>query len=156
MHKLTYFIDRGNGEYQPFYEYKQPETFEDEFYARQLCTYFIIQGTQYQLTSNEMKGSDEILVLEEMGINERLPDEQSYRGRGVHIEFRSSLEEESYRLLYCLPCETHFEVIRFLLKDVVDIPNLGQFYTTSTEIDEDRGVYVIYLKEIDDLEGEFL
>ncbi|WP_318504802.1 RNA helicase [Bacillus sp. T3] len=150
MHKLTYFIDQGNGEYQPFYEYEVPFVGEDEFYARQLCTYFIVKGMQYQLISNEMRGSEEILALEEMGPNNPLPDEQIYRSKGLHLEFRSSLPEENYRLLHVTPCETHFEVIRYLLKDIVDIPLLGQFYTTSTEIDEDRGTYVIYVKEIEE------
>lgn len=150
MHKLTYFIDQGNGDYHPFYEYQLPQVGEDEFYARQLCTYFIMQGIQYQLISNEMKGGEEILVLEEMGPNTRLPDEQIYRNKGLHLEFRSSLAEENFRLLHVKPCETHFEIIRFLLKDVVDIPLLGQFYTTSTEIDEDRGVYCVYVKEIEE------
>lgn len=149
MHKLTYFIDRGHGEYEPFYEYDRSHVGEDEFYARQLCTYFIMKGLQYQLTSNEMKGEEEILVLEEVGANHRLPDEQDYHGKGLFVEFRSSLPEENYRLLHARPLESHFEVIRFLLKDVVDIPFVGQVFTTSTEIDEDRGVYVIYVKEIE-------
>ncbi|NMD69479.1 RNA helicase [Bacillus sp. DNRA2] len=149
MRILTYFIDRGNGDYEPFYEYHRSDVGEDEFYARQLCTYFIMKGLQYQLTSNEMKGEEEILVLEEMGSNHRLSDEQDYHGKGLHVEFRSSLPEENYRLLHVRPCESHFEVIRYLLKDVVDIPFVGQVYTTSTEIDEDRGVYVVYVKEIE-------
>lgn len=149
MQKLTYFIDRGQGEYEPFYEYHLSQMGEDEVYARQLCTYFIMQGIQYQLISNEMMGEDEILVLEEMGPNTQLPDEQNYRGKGLHLEFRSSLPEENYRLLHVRHCESHFDVIRFLLKDVVDIPFVGQVYTTSTEIDEDRGVYIIYTKEIE-------
>ncbi|AGK53054.1 hypothetical protein [Bacillus sp. 1NLA3E] len=150
VQKLTYFIDRGNGEYQPFYEYCLPLVGEDEFYARQLCTYFIMEGRQYQLLSNEMKGSEEILVLEEIGANERLPDENIYRGNGLHLEFRSSQLQENYKLLKVEQIETHFEVIRFLLKDVVDILGVGQFLTTSTEIDEDRGAYVIYVKPIDE------
>lgn len=149
VRKLTYFIDRGNEEYEPFYEYHLPQVGVDEIYARQLCTYFIMKGIQFQLTSNEMKGNDEILVLEEMGPNHPLPDEHNYRGKGMNVEFRSSLPEENYRLLHVSPCDSHFEVIRFLLKDVVDIPFVGQMYTTSTEIDEDRGVYVVYVKEID-------
>ncbi|MCS1382438.1 hypothetical protein NXZ75_09540 [Lysinibacillus sphaericus] len=51
-------------------------------------------------------------------------------------------------MLLRIPCETHTEVIRYLLKNVVDIPNIGQMLVTSTEIDEDRGVYVIYVTEL--------
>lgn len=149
MKKLTYFIDRGNEDYQPFFEYHLPQVGEDEFYARQLCTYFIIEGRQYQLLSNEMMGDEEILVLEEMGRNEKLPDERSYRSKGIHLEFRSHDPNENYKLYSVIHCETHYDVLRYLLKDVVDIPGIGQYLTTSTEIDEDRGVYVIYVKPID-------
>lgn len=120
----------------------------DEFYARQLCTYFIMHGTQYELISNEMEENVEVLVLKEMGRNLSGEDEQSFRTRGIHIEFRSPHERENYRLFSRIPCETHFEVIRYLLKNVVDVPEVGQMLVTSTEIDEDRGVYVIYVTDL--------
>lgn len=124
----------------------------DEFYARQLCTYFIMRGTQYELLSNEMDGDSEVLVIKEVGRNLSGENEVSFRGRGIHIEFRSPNERENYRLFSRIPCETHFEVIRYLLKDVVDVPNRGQMLVTSTEIDEDRGVYVIYVKALEESE----
>lgn len=126
----------------------EPNVGLDEFYARQLCTYFIMQGIQYELISNEMEGNVEVLVLREMGRNLSGEDERIFRERGIHIEFRSPNERENYRLLLRIPCETHTEVIRYLLKNVVDIPNIGQMLVTSTEIDEDRGVYVIYVTEL--------
>ncbi|MGE7021601.1 RNA helicase [Solibacillus cecembensis] len=120
----------------------------DEFYARQLCTYFIVRGTQYELISNEMDGNMEVLVLKEIGRNLSGEDERNFREQGIHIEFRSPNERENYRLLLRIPCETHIEVIRYLLKNVVDIPEIGQMLVTSTEIDEDRGVYVIYVTDL--------
>lgn len=126
----------------------EPNVGLDEFYARQLCTYFIMQGIQYELISNEMEGNVEVLVLREMGRNLSGEDERSFREQGIHIEFRNPNEHKNYRLLLRIPCETHTEVIRYLLKNVVDIPNIGQMLVTSTEIDEDRGVYVIYVTEL--------
>ena len=148
MKKLIYYIDKGNGHYEPFYEYTAAQVGLDEFYARQLCTYFIMRGTQFELISNEMEGDVEVLVCKEMGRNLSGEDEQSFRGRGIQIEFRSPNERENYRLLSRIPCETHFEVIRYLLKDVVDVPERGQMLVTSTEIDEDRGVYVVYVTDL--------
>ena len=66
----------------------------------------------------------------------------------IQIEFRSPEERENYRLLARIPCETHFEVIRYLLKDVVDVPGFERMLVTSTEIDEDRGVYVVYVTDL--------
>lgn len=150
MRKLTYFINRGNDDFEAFLEYSIPSVGEDELYARQLCTYFIIKGRQFELLSNEMKEDEEILVLNELRQNESFPDEAVYHGRGLNIEFRYFLQEEKYRLIEVLRCDTHFQIIRYLLKDVVDIPGAGQFFTTSTEIDEDRGVYVVYVKDLND------
>jgi hypothetical protein len=146
MKKMTYFIDKGNGDYEPFYEYTVPAVGIDELYARQLCTYFIMRGRQYQLVSNEMEGEEDILVLQEIGRNITVESEVGFRGKGLHIEIRRFREEENYKLLALIPCKTHFDIIRYLLKDVVDVPGFGQMLMTSTEIDEDRGVYVIYVK----------
>ena len=154
MKKLTYFIHDGKGNYEPFYEYSIPNVGLDEFYARQLCTYFIIKGTQYELVSNEMAGDEEILVLEERGKNNSVLDEKNYRGNGIHVEFRRYRESENYKLITAVPCRTHLDVIRYLLKDIIDIPGQGQMAVTSTEVDEDRGVYVLYVKSIDENDME--
>jgi hypothetical protein len=154
MKKLTYFIHDGKDNYEPLYEYTIPNVGIDEFYARQLCTYFIIKGTQYELISNEMVGDEEILVLEDRGKNNYVLDEKSYRGMGIHVEFRRYKESENYKLLSAVPCRTHLDVIRFLLKDIVDVPGFGQMAVTSTEVDEDRGVYVLYVKAIGESDME--
>ncbi|MBD8026007.1 RNA helicase [Ureibacillus sp. Re31] len=148
MKALTYYLDKGNGHYEPFYEYTTANVGIDEFYARQLCTYFILRGTQYELTSNEMLGEEEILVIKEIGRNYPGEDEKSFRGMGVHIEFRSPDERNNFPLLSRIPCPSHFDVLRYLVKDVVDVPGIGQKLVTSTEIDEDRGVYVLYVKDV--------
>lgn len=149
MKKLTYFIEDGKGNYEPFYEYSSSSVGIDEYYARQLCTYFIIKGSQYELVSNEMDGEDEVLVLKDRGRNNAVLDEKSYRGSGIHLEFRRHEERENYKLLATIPCQTHLDVIRYLLKDIADIPGYGQMAVTSTEIDEDRGVYVLYVKDLE-------
>ncbi|MFC0190126.1 RNA helicase [Fictibacillus aquaticus] len=143
--KLTYYIQRGDN-YEGFLTYSVPENLnEDEVYARQLCEYFVVKGKEYKLLSNEMAGKEEVLVVEEKGDARRFSDEKNYKGQGVHIEFREYRESGDMRLIRAMPLATHWEVIRYLLKDVIDIPEIGQFLRDSTEIDEDRGVYVIYL-----------
>ena len=153
MKKLTYFIDKGNGDFEAFYEYTVPAVGIDELYARQLCTYFIMRGTQYQLISNEMEGDEDILVLKEIGRNVSVTDESGFRGKGLYIEIRRFREEENFKRLALITCKTHFDIIRYLLKDVVEVPGVGQMLMTSTEIDEDRGVYVIYVKEFGEVEA---
>lgn len=146
MNKFIYYIEKV-GYMEPFYEYDVKEVGADEFYARQLCTYFIMQGKQYERLSNEMEGETEVVVLKELGRNISGEDEQSFRGLGIQIEFRSPLK--GFQLFARIPCRTHFEVIRYLLKHIVDVPSIGQMLVTSTEIDEDRGVYVIYVTDLE-------
>ena len=148
MKKLTYYIDKENGNYEPFYEYFVPAVGIDEFYARQLCTYFIMRGQQYELIANEMDGDEDILVIKDRGRNPHVLDEKVFLGKGLYIEVRRFREEENYKLLTMIPCNSHFDIIRYLIKDIADVPGLGQKQVTSTEIDEDRGVYVLYIKDI--------
>ena len=148
MKKLTYYIDKGNGDYEPFYEYSVATVGVDELYARQLCTYFIMRGNQYELIANEMHEEEDILVIKDLGRNPHVADERGYQGKGLHIEIRRHRETENFKLLTVIPCDSHFDVIRYLLKDIINIPNIGQKEVTSTEIDEDRGVYVLYIKDI--------
>ena len=95
-----------------------------------------------------MDGDQEILVIKEMGRNLSGEDERSFRGKGIHVEFRSPNERQNYRLFSRISCDAHFDVLRFLLKDIVDVPEYGQMLVTSKEIDEDRGVYVIYVTDL--------
>lgn len=117
MKKLTYYIDLGNGHYEPFYEYHSSTVGLDELYARQLCTYFIMKGRQYELIANEMNGDEDILVIQDRGKNPHVLGERIYRGQGLHIEIRRFREQENFKLLAVIPCQSHFEIIRYLLKD---------------------------------------
>ncbi|ANC77967.1 hypothetical protein ABE65_014645 [Fictibacillus phosphorivorans] len=143
--ELTYFIER-DYDYEAFLTYKIPENMHnDEKYARQLCEYFVTGGKEYELQSNEMKGSEEILIVKEVGEARRFTDETSYKGRGIFLEFRSYNSSGDMPVLHTQALNSHWDVIRYLLKDVVDIPGKGQFLRDSAEIDEDRAVYVMYV-----------
>jgi len=148
MKRLTYYLDKGNDEYVPLYEYSVSDVGIDELYARQLCTYFTMRGRQYELISTEMAGEEEQLVVKDCGKNNHVVDEKGFHGKGLFIEIRRFQVKENYKLLSTIPCNSHFDVIRYLLKDIVDVPGIGNKHVTSTEIDEDRGVYVLYVKEI--------
>lgn len=148
MERLIYYLHKGE-QYEPFIEYSAETVGRDEFYARQLCHYFIYRGTQYELFSNELENELDVIVVKEIGRNRSGEDERSFRGQGIHLEFRRPDERANYPLLLRISCETHFDVIRYLLKHVVTLPDVGQMLVTSTEIDEDRGVYVMYVTELE-------
>ena len=147
MMELTYYIEK-NDSYEPFLTYKIPENMHnDEKYARQLCEFLVSGQKEYELQSNEMKGSEEILIVKEIGPIRRFTEEPSYKGRGIFLEFRKYNETGDMPLLHVQALNSHWDVIRYLLKDVVDIPRQGQYIRDSAEIDEDRAVYVMYVGE---------
>lgn len=96
-----------------------------------------------------MDNEKEMLIVEELGAACSLPDDRHYDNKGVRIEFREYQSVSCMPLLYTLELNpygrTHWEVIRYLLKDYVDIPTIGLRKRDSTEIDEDRRCYVIYV-----------
>ncbi|MFC4323123.1 hypothetical protein [Litchfieldia salsa] len=146
IHSLVYYIKTGSS-HEPFYEYKKGAINEDEIYARQLCEYFIKDGKEYELYSNEMKSSDEVLIIQEKGIVETFSDEKTYNA-GIHLEVRQFKNIGEMSLLHTFHLNTHWEVMRYLLKDIIDIPGLRQMVRDSAEIDEDRRCYVIYVTDI--------
>ncbi|WP_456363633.1 RNA helicase [Priestia aryabhattai] len=147
MKKLVYYIDKGYENYEPFYEYLIPNIEPDEVYARQLCTYLIKDGVQYELSYNEMNETEELLIIKELGENVKVNDEKVY-SKGISIEFRKIDRYDDHVYLSSIAVKNHWEAIRYLLKHYIKVENFGLFETSSTELDEDRGCYVIYLKDL--------
>jgi hypothetical protein len=145
--ELVYVIDRGFQQYEEVFHYPSETISQDEIYARQLCEYFVKEGKQFKLMSNEMEGETEILLIKEDGAADTFRDEATYSGSEIHIEFRKYQRLGDMSLLSSLKVDTHWDVIRFLLKDLVEIPGAGMRVRDSAEMDEDRKVYVIYVKE---------
>lgn len=147
MKKLVYYIDRGNENYERFYEYAASNVDADELYARQLCTYLIKNETEYQLLYTEMAADEEFLILQELRPNKRNIDEKSYLYgfNGIPIEFRTIDSLNQHTFLTATSVRDHWSAIRYLLKDYVQVPDHGLYEVTSTELDEDRGCYVIYV-----------
>ncbi|WP_226681738.1 RNA helicase [Sutcliffiella horikoshii] len=147
MELIYYLHDRGS--YDPIYEYKKGKISEDEIFARQLCTFFIKEGIQYKLICNEgtLDDSAETITVEKDEIARNFYKEKSYPS-GIHIEFREYKYLQDMPVLHTQPLESHWEAIKFLLKDIVHLPGIGECHVDSTEIDEDRQCYVFYIGKI--------
>ncbi len=63
-------------------------------------------------------------------------------------EARMNEKTTGYFLVFLVTLISTF--FAFLLKDIVDVPGSGQMLVTSKEIDEDRGVYVIYVTDLEE------
>ncbi len=87
----------------------EPNVGIDEFYARQLCTYFIMQGIQYELISNEMEGNVEVLVLREMVVIYQVRMSEAF----VNEAYISNLEVQmNVKIIHC----SYVSLVRHILK----------------------------------------
>jgi len=147
MELIYYLHDRGK--YDPIYEYKKEKISEDEILARQLCTFFIKEGIQYKLICNEgsLNNDTETITVEKDEVARDFYKEKSYPA-GIHMEFREYKYLQDMPLLHTQPLDSHWEAIKFLLKDIVHLPGIGECHVDSTEIDEDRQCYVFYIGKI--------
>ena len=147
MQLIYYLHDRGS--YDPIYEYKKEKISEDEILARQLCTFFIKEGIQYKLICNEgsLNNDTETITVEKDEVARDFYKEKSYPA-GIHMEFREYKYLQDMPLLHTQPLDSHWEAIKFLLKDIVHLPGIGECHVDSTEIDEDRQCYVFYIGKI--------
>lgn len=143
---MVYYIQSGTS-FIPFYEYSTATINHDEIYARQLCEFFIKDGREYELYSNEMSGDEEVLIIHEKGSAVKFTNEKTYPD-GIHMEIRQYRNIGEMTLLHTFNLETHWEAIRYLLKDVIEVPGYGQMARDSAELDEDRKCYVIYVTKI--------
>ncbi|WP_232697336.1 hypothetical protein [Brevibacillus daliensis] len=144
MRSVTCYIKNGE-DFTAFAEYHSTDIGEDGILARHLCTYFIKDRIQYKLLSNEMEEDREILIYEDQGTASHYQDERYNNGSGVLVEFRRLQSFSEPLLVHQMTCKNHTEVVRYLIKDYIYVAQLGHQLVDSSEIDEDRGVYVIYL-----------
>jgi hypothetical protein len=143
---LMYYVQQG-GQFEALYEYPTNAIEQDEIYARQLCEFFIKNGKEYELESNEMSGLDDLLIVKEKGNSKRFSEETHYQS-GIHLEIRQFKNLGDMNLLKVIPLDSHWHAMRYLLKDVIDIPGIGAKIRDSAEIDEDRKCYVIYVTDL--------
>lgn len=148
--KLTYYLQNEKDHYEPFYTYKSKDIDQNEIYARQLCEYFVVNGMQYELLSNEMFENEERLIIKGLGEATVLQDEVTYENYSVCMEIREYVSSRSMPLLRTIRL-SHSEAIRYLLKDYIHIPSIGIRKRFCAEIDEDRHCYVLYVT-IDEIE----
>ncbi|CAM4038093.1 hypothetical protein [Bacillus manliponensis] len=148
---LTYYLQHGIHDYEPFYTYKSKDIDPNEIYARQLCEYFVVNKMQYELLSNEMFENEERLIVKHLGKATILQDEVFYENNSVCMEIREYKSQTSMPLLHTMRI-SHHEIIRYLLKDYIHIPAIGVRKRDCAEIDEDRSCYVLYVTT-DKIEG---
>ncbi|MFT9849227.1 hypothetical protein [Aneurinibacillus sp. REN35] len=145
MARLEYRkLDEANG-FPVLYYYDLID--KDEISLRFACDYFIKDGTVYEKTSCAIESSCYVIYVQ-IAEDERVVEQPAApprrRSLGIMMEVREFKEDTIH---YPVVCTYTFkdddDAILYLQSQFLYIYN-REWEKTSTEIDEDRGVYVYY------------
>ncbi|GIP40335.1 hypothetical protein J31TS4_36150 [Paenibacillus sp. J31TS4] len=120
-----------------------------EIALRGTCDYFVKEGIVYETTSFAAEADTYVLYVREAEEERALNTEPVHKPdwRGIRIEVREYLEgTDRYPVLQYLHYETKEEALLRLFSDFLYFEG-KEWEKTSAEVDEDRKVYVYYVKE---------
>ena len=146
MSKLEYRLFDEAGGYPVLYYYSaiKPE----EAGARFACDYFTKESTVYEKTSCAIEPETNVIYVKAVQSETALaPNPRSTVGMGyVILELREFDEQKNYPLIQSVECPNLNELILYLQSDFITVSGV-EWERSSTEVDEDRQVYVLYVKK---------
>lgn len=144
MPKLEYrLFDQANG-YPAIYYYDVIP--REEIAVRFFCDYFIKAGKVYEKTSAAIEEPIHVIYVKECEDEfANNPKPVGLIGGYVILEVREYREDtENYRLIQTLEFSDLLELLLYVQSNYI-VLNDVEWERTSTEIDEDRKVYVMYV-----------
>jgi hypothetical protein len=129
-----------------YYDFIKPE----EIAARFACDYFVKEGIVYEKTSCAIEPGLNVIYVE-IAADETVfsGNPRSSVGMGfIVLELREYRELEIHPLIITIECPNLIELLLYLQSDYITISGV-EWEKSSTEIDEERQVYVLYLKKTD-------
>ncbi|PGT84685.1 hypothetical protein [Bacillus sp. AFS040349] len=141
-YKLEYRLNDERNGYPALYHYEFSDPYE--IYCRRLCDFFIKGKKVYQKTSASLEDEYYVIYLEE-DTDEYVFD-QADRYSHVTLEVRDFKEFSESPLIFTYDLYSHEEALSLIGNDYLWIQN-EEYEKISTEIDEDRSTYVLYMSK---------
>lgn len=137
---LEYRLQKGNDTFEPIYYYKKIDL--PQILARRECEFFVKEGKTYKQLSSAIESDIFVIYVE---LYEEAPiEKQEHSLEGMKLEIRELNARKNHPLL----------TFEFLSNHLDMLSQIGNVYTyiegvewarDSAEIDEDRGVYAVYV-----------
>ncbi|MFC7686986.1 hypothetical protein [Ureibacillus sp. GCM10028918] len=138
---LEYRLHKGTNLYEPIYYYTTIEL--SQILARRECEFFIKEGKTYKQLSSSIEGNLFVIYVE---LFEEAPIEPvEHTERGIKLEIRELNGRQNYPLLSTEYVSNHLDILS-IIGSVFTYLEKNEWERDSAEIDEDRGVYVLYVK----------
>jgi hypothetical protein len=127
-----------------YYDFIKPE----EIAARFACDFFIKEGIVYEKTSCAIELGVKVIYVKVAENEAVLPFNPCSRvGMGfIVLELREYGETETYPLIQIVECPNLLDLLLYLQSDFITAGGV-EYEKSSAEIDEERHVYVLYLKK---------
>lgn len=145
LKRLEYRLLDESNHYPTLYTYQHID--ELEIAARCTCDFFVKDGVLYEKTSCSMEVLVYVIYVKEVDNNVTVyHDNIRDNGKKTRIEIRHFIEDvEQYPLLFTYELRESKEVLLYLQSDYFTWSG-KEWQKTSSEIDEDRKIYVLYAK----------
>ena len=139
---LEYRLFKGRDSFESLFHY---ETTLDQVLARRECEFFVKDGTTYKQTSSAIEGDMHLIYVEKHDEGEKEKEEFNLNGT-LKLEMRQFYSRKDHPVIKTLELERHIEILSYIGSLYHYIDGL-EWERDSAEIDEDRRVYVLYLKQ---------
>lgn len=149
MARLEYRLLDDEAEYPVLYEYDRID--KKEIALRFACEYFVKDKRVYALASCATEPDAYVIYVTEADDEKAgVEAKGTSHWNGVRLEIRQFGEEwMNYPLLHTRDFADMHDVLLYLQSDYVTIGD-KEWGRSSTEVDEDRKLYVLYVKEDED------
>jgi hypothetical protein len=127
-----------------YYDYIKPE----ETAARFACDYFVKEGIVYEKTSCAIEPGLNVIYVK-IAADETVLSVNPCSSVGlgfIVLELREYREFEIHPLIMTVECPNLIDILLYLQSDFITVSGV-EWEKSSAEIDEERQVYVLYLKK---------
>lgn len=138
--KLEYRLNDEHHHYPAIYHYHSLH--RHEVLCRKMCDYFVKDGEVYKKTSSAKEKDVHVIYVEKVLDEQPFQNTKTYEH--VTLEIRLLKETEPSPLLFTYHVSSHEEASDYFGNDYFQFGEY-EYELVSTEIDEDRSTYVLYV-----------
>ena len=138
---LEYRLRKGNDTFEAIYHYRNIEL--EQILARRECEFFVKEGVTYRQLSSAIEGNQFIIYVE---IYEEEPlKDPLFPPERLVLEIRELNQRKNNPILKIEHHDHHLDILS-VIGSVYYYIDGAEWERDSAEIDEDRYVYIVYVK----------
>lgn len=138
---LEYRLQRNSDKFEPIFYYSHIDL--PQILARRECEFFIKEGKTFKQLSSAIEGKLFVIYVE---LYEEAPIEMEKDiHTGIKLEYRELNASNNHPLITFEYMKNHLDILS-IVGSIYTYIEEEEWERDSAEIDEDRGVYVLYVK----------